>query len=219
MSKEQKKVAIIDFGMGNIFSVKLACEQVGLEAFLTQSKGEVFKADALILPGVGAFGDAMKVLKNLDLVDPIKESALSGKPFMGVCLGLQLLMTRSFEFGEHEGLNIIEGDVVPLSSQKEKVKIPQVGWNRISFVNPQVSQNPFFQDIPDGEYMYFVHSLHVVPKKRESVLTTTQYGENLFCSSLAYKNIFACQFHPERSGVKGLKIYENFAKFVSLKGF
>lgn len=187
-----KKVAIIDYGMGNLFSVARACAHVGLEAAVTSDPGDVKRALGVILPGVGAFGDAMASLRERGLVEPLREAALT-KPFLGICLGMQLLMTKSYEFGEHEGLNVIEGEVLRLQSRK----VPQVGWNLAGDV-----------------YYYFVHSFYVKPADPKVVLTTTRYGDTEFCSSLQKGFVTACQFHPERSGLKGLLVYQNFARRI-----
>ena len=188
------KAVIIDYGMGNLFSVKLACEKVGLEAVISNKPEDILVAAALILPGVGAFGDAMANLKKLGLIEPIKKCIDSGKPFLGVCLGMQLLMTESEEFGKHKGLDIIKGKVKKFPAGIDKV--PQVGWNQI---------------VPSGEYMYFVHSFYCVPEDKSIVLSQTNYAGLDYCSSLQKKNVFACQFHHEKSGKTGLTIYKNFA--------
>ena len=228
MHEPQKpKVAIVDYGMGNLFSVKLACESVGLYAVMTSSKQEVLSADAVILPGVGAYGDAMRTLRTLGLMTALQSFVSSGKPLMGICLGIQLLMTEGYEFGRHEGLGIIRGQVVPFDHPVEAsgkaLKVPQVGWNRIYGV--QGNSHPISTDkasdnswsnsllsgLTNGEYMYFVHSFYVKPEDSEAVLSISRYGHIEFCSSLRYGNIFACQFHPERSGPQGLRIYRNLA--------
>lgn len=218
----KKRVAIVDYRMGNIFSVQLACERVGLNAFLTNRSEEIFAADAVLLPGVGAFGDAMQTLRDFGLVETLKEVASSGKPFMGICLGMQLLMTTSCEFGKHAGLDILPGEVIRLK-EKEKgnglpLKVPQVGWNQIfPAEGKDFADADFYRGLNPGAYMYFVHSYYVRPESADCVLTETAYGPLRFCSSLRRGNLFACQFHPERSGPDGLKIYQNFAEFVSLK--
>lgn len=221
-------VAIVDYGLGNLFSIDRACTQAGLQTIITSSHKDIRKADAVILPGVGAFGDAMASLNNLDLASPLKDISASGKPFMGVCLGMQLLMSESSEFGHHEGLGLINGQVNFLGGVAETqgnaacpVKVPQVGWNRINQVNhPSESaygrnwESTLLGGLTDGEYMYFVHSYHVVPQDSSIVVSTTQYGDLNFCSSLMLNNIWACQFHPERSGLAGLNIYKNLAAAI-----
>ena len=231
------QVAIIDYGLGNLFSVQQACEHVGLRSAITSSKREVLAADAVILPGVGAFGDAMTTLEKLDLVSPLREVAASQKPMMGICLGMQLLMTESYEFGLHRGLGVIQGPVVRLDysdghssrpgiSDSTTLKVPQVGWNRIFRVTPDggdMDQNNPILDgwsgsalagLADGEYMYFVHSFYPKPEDSRLVLSLTRYGDVEFCSSLWYRNLFACQFHPERSGLQGLQVYRNLASLL-----
>lgn len=216
------RVAIVDYGMGNIFSVKRACEQVGLQGFLTSNSREIVSAEAVILPGVGAFGDAMVALKKKDLVFPIKEVVARKIPFMGICLGMQLLMTDSCEFGLHQGLDIVPGHTLRLGNGLQNghcVKVPQVGWNRLEAPSQTAMEKSLLKGLSDGEYMYFVHSYYVEPKEASLVLTTTRYGDSSFCSSLQFDNVFACQFHPERSGPKGLKIYSNFFCCINHKEF
>lgn len=221
MSEENPKIAIVDHNLGNLYSVKHACTHVGLEATITSSKSDILKADAVILPGVGAFGDAMATLRRLDLVSVLREIAASSKPLIGICLGIQLLMAESYEFGWHKGLGIVEGTVVPLDNPKEKermLKVPQIGWNRIC--KPAANGNSApdlwlgtpLDGTRDGEYMYFVHSYIVQPQDSSLVLSMSRYGHIEFCSSLRLGNVFACQFHPERSGVKGFEIYRNLAR-------
>jgi len=220
LNSHKPKVAIIDYDMGNLFSVKHACNYVGLEVVITNRKLDLANAQALILPGVGAFGDAMHNLRNLDLVDPIKNFIHSGKPFFGICLGMQLLMTESEEFGSHKGLNIIEGKVLkfPLFENSfGKEKVPQVGWNQIfksSHLKNNAWENSPLKGLSEEEYMYFVHSFQVIPARKEIILSQTLYTGLTYCSSLQIKNIFACQFHPERSGKKGLQIYKNLASII-----
>lgn len=208
-------VAIVDYGMGNLFSVQRACEQVGLPAVISAFADEVLRADAVILPGVGAFGDAMAELRRLDLVAALQEVAASGKPLMGICLGMQLFMTESHEFGRHRGLGLIEGEVVRFDAPRhgsQVLKVPQVGWNRIiKAVGPNSWEASPLEGLQDGEFMYFVHSFYARPVEPSVVLATSRYGHLEFCSSLRRGNLFACQFHPERSGPQGLRIYRNLA--------
>ena len=214
MSAERlARIAVVDYGLGNLFSVKHACEHEGMEAFVTSSKADILGADGVILPGVGAFGDAMTALQRLDLVGPLREVAAGTRPLVGICLGIQLLMDESFEFGCHEGLGIIPGSVVrldPLCEGDRELKVPQVGWNG---VHPTRSwEGTLLEGLGDGEPMYFVHSFVVQPRTQNVVLSTTRYGQQEFCSSLALGSVFACQFHPERSGRQGLKVYANLKK-------
>ena len=217
-------VAIVDYGMGNLFSVLRACQTIGLEADITNSDTSVLQASAVILPGVGAFGMAMDNLHKLRLVDVLKEAVAEGKPLLGICLGMQLLMTESREFGRHQGLGIIEGDVVKLpegTSGGCRLKIPQVGWNSIRPVpegqpgNEKSScwDGTVLQELADGEYLYFVHSYYCRPIDH-ALLSRTQYGALEFCSTVRQHNVHGCQFHPERSGMQGLQVYRNFASIV-----
>jgi glutamine amidotransferase len=177
-------------------------------------------SDAMILPGVGAFSDAMNNLRKLDLVSSINEFIATGKPFMGICLGMQLLMTESEEFGNNKGLDIIKGSVVRFpteNSGNKRNKIPQVGWNQIflpSFASENFWDNSPLQNIRNGEFMYFVHSYYPVPADTETVLSTTNYEGAQFCSSILWRNIFAVQYHPEKSASEGIRIYENWALMV-----
>lgn len=214
--KNPKKVVIIDYEMGNLFSVKLACEKVGLDAVISNKESEILKASALILPGVGAFGDAMENLKKLNLVRVIKEFIDSGRPFLGICLGMQLLMSKSEEFGAHEGLDIIKGKVIKFSKTKDRV--PQVGWNKI--LKPKNKEikwgSTLLKGISEESYMYFVHSFYCVPDSKEIFLSETNYAGLNYCSALQNNNIFACQFHPEKSGETGLMVYKNLADLIKI---
>lgn len=214
------QVAIIDYGMGNLFSVQRACQEVGLGPVITSDKKVILDSAAAILPGVGAFGDAMSNLKKLGLVTPIKKFIESGKPFMGICLGMQLLMSQSQEFGNFKGLDIIKGSVVKfpnIHSGNQKTKVPQVGWNRILLPAQKKEgywSNSLLKDIAAGTFMYFVHSYYAIPLASGVILSVTNYEDTEYCSSLSYENIFACQFHPEKSASTGLKIYNNFSSAV-----
>jgi imidazole glycerol-phosphate synthase subunit HisH len=222
MSKQALKVAIVDYGMGNLFSVKRACEYFGMNADITSSPKVIESAEAVILPGVGAFGDAMATLEKLNLVGLLQDLAASNKPLVGICLGIQLLMSESFEFGHYEGLGIFEGSVERFDHPREgakELKVPQVGWNHISkcIRNPQKdswAETPL-QGVNDGAFMYFVHSFIVQPKDPSIILSTSKYGHIEFCSSLGSGNIFACQFHPERSGSEGLLVYRNLISIIN----
>jgi glutamine amidotransferase len=221
---KQNSVAIIDYHLGNLFSVKHACEQVGMHAEITNNNDTILSSDIVIVPGVGAFEDAMNSLHALKLVDVIKRVAVSGKPLIGICLGMQLLMSESFEFGHHEGLDLINGSVVPFENPGEQygrsLKVPQVCWNQIYPSNitggKKNWEQTYLRGVNKGEFMYFVHSYYVKPKDPEAVLSTTRYGEIEFCSCFRQKNIFATQFHPERSGSQGLQIYKNIDIFCTL---
>lgn len=230
------QVAIVDYGFGNLFSVRQACETVGLAANITSSAKKLIDADAVILPGVGAFGDAMDSLNRLDLVSPLRDVAASRKPLIGICLGMQLLLTESFEFGHHQGLNLIRGQVLSLAERISEIrrsdgrpethlsiKIPHVGWNRIHKClanDTHLSQESIIVDswkgshlegIEDGSYMYFIHSYYVEPDQKGVTNSWSSCGELEFCSSVRLDNIQAYQFHPERSGLNGIQIYRNLA--------
>ena len=223
------QVAVVDYGMGNMFSVSQACERAGLQALITSSPKEIWDADAVILPGVGAFGDAMDTLTRLDLVSCLRDLAASPKPLVGICLGMQLMMTESHEFGRHRGLGIIEGEVLRLEvsyNGPRAFKVPQVGWNRIWSVGtghqgdgPQGMAAqwgaPQLEGLSNGEYMYFVHSFYANPANASLVVSPTRYGDIEFCSSLRSGSVFACQFHPERSGFAGLSIYQRLAELIT----
>jgi glutamine amidotransferase len=214
------QAAIIDFGMGNLFSVLRACEQVGMTAVISDQKEDVLKAQGVILPGVGAFGDAMAYLEKADLVGPIKDFIASGRPFLGVCLGMQLLMSESEEFGLHKGLDIIRGSVkrFPRSNgQGEPIKVPQVGWNQIWIpkgCGEKHWESTPLEGTPNGEYMHFVHSFCCHPEDPRVISSVTVYENYEYCSSLRWKNVFAAQFHPEKSAQRGVEMYKNWAHAV-----
>jgi len=217
-------VAIVDYGMGNLFSVLRACQTVGLAAEITNSTTAVRQASAIILPGVGAFGVAMDNLRDLGLIEVIRAAVEDGKPLLGICLGMQLLMAESWEFGHRQGLGIIQGDVVKLPEGMSggcRLKVPQVGWNGIHPVGGGqmierggASWNgTVLEGLIDGEYLYFVHSYYCRPED-SAVLALTEYGSLPFSSAVRRDNVQGCQFHPERSGPQGLQIYKNFASIV-----
>lgn len=215
MDDFKPRVAIVDYGLGNLFSVEQACAFVGLNSIITNSRKDILDAAAVILPGVGAYYDAMLTLRRLDLIHVLRDIVESSKPLVGICLGLQLLMTESYEFGCHKGLGIIEGPVARFNAPKEKeriLKVPQIGWNRIfQPANGLRWHGTLLDRIDEGEYMYFVHSYTVQPQDSNVILSTSRYGQIEFCSSIQHHNVFACQFHPERSGPNGLQIYHNLA--------
>ncbi len=222
MVDRKVSAAIVDYGLGNLYSVKHACEHVGMDAVVTSRSSDLFSADLVILPGVGAYGDAMDALRRLNLVDSLRDIVVSDHWLVGICLGMQLLMSESFEFGEHKGLDIIPGMVIPLEKLEKTdtvdgllrtLKVPQVGWNQIWRSGKSWTKSPL-NGLADGEYMYFVHSFYVKPVQDKLITSITRYGQIEFCSSLQYNKIFACQFHPERSGLHGLKIYKNIAGMV-----
>ncbi|MBN2735020.1 MAG: imidazole glycerol phosphate synthase subunit HisH [Methanomicrobiaceae archaeon] len=220
ISEPQKfSVAIVDMGMGNLFSIKQACSYVGLDGFLTSSQEEINNADAIILPGMGAFGDAMDTLESLSLVDVLKKSANSKKPILGICLGMQILMTYGTEFGHRAGLNLIEGHVERFQNPSDggiPLKVPQNGWNRIDKV-PGLSDSwkgTILENLPDGMFMYFNHSYYVTPKLSDGIIATTRYGNYKFCSAFQKGNLIGLQCHPERSGKAGITVYRNFIGII-----
>jgi glutamine amidotransferase len=193
--------------MGNLHSVQKACAKVGLKSKLVNRAEDIRRAKAVILPGVGAFGQAMQHLTSRRLVKCLKEAAASGKPFLGICLGMQLLFDYSEEFGRHEGLGLLPGKVVPFP---KKLKVPHMGWNQISLER----KSPFFRGVPDQAYMYFVHSFYCVPADPKVVLTTTEYGLS-FASAVGRDHLCGIQFHPEKSQNTGLTIYRNLARMLA----
>lgn len=215
---KRKKVAIIDYQLSNLFSVKNACEHVDLNAEITSDPKVVLNSDAVILPGVGSFGDAMKNLGKNGLITAIKKFVDSKRPFMGICLGMQLLFNESNEFGIHKGLCLVDGVVrkFPDRFDNNKLIIPQIGWNKI--YHPKNKKNPwvgtYLSDIKNGEFMYFVHSFYVSPKERKDVLATTEYDGFQYTSAILKNNIFAVQFHPEKSAKKGIYIYKRFSESI-----
>lgn len=221
MARDRVSVAIVDYGMGNLYSVRRACEEAGMDGRITSSGSDVVSADAVILPGVGAFPDAMTTLRRLDLVSVLHDVASSGKPLIGICLGMQLLMSESEEFGSSRGLDILQGTVewIPAAPDEQKtLKVPQVGWNTIHRLrragNSDLWWGTPLQGFDDDTFMYFVHSLVVRPEDSAVVLSTTRYGSLEFCSALRKDNIFACQFHPERSGEIGRRVYRNIRSLL-----
>lgn len=198
-------IAIIDYQMGNLRSVQKGFEKVGSQATITSDPEVLARADKVVLPGVGAFGDAMAELKRRELVEPIRQAVASGKPFLGICLGLQLLFDVGYEGGRFEGLGILPGEVVRFELPGE-FKVPHMGWNQLAIRRPA----PLLAGLNDGVHCYFVHSYYVVPKDRDVVATETLYSAP-FCSMVWRDNLFATQFHPEKSQRDGLRMLANFA--------
>lgn len=199
-------IAIIDYGMGNLKSVEKAFERVGVRAVITREKGIIDDSDGLVLPGVGAFGDAMANLADSGLDKVIIENVKAGKPLLGICLGMQLLMSNSEEGGLYRGLNLVEGSVVRF---RGNLKVPQVGWNQIKIQKP----HPLLEGIPDGSNFYFVHSYYVNPVEKEVEIALTDYGTT-FPSIIAKGNVYGIQFHPEKSSYPGLRILKNYGVMV-----
>lgn len=200
-------IAIVDYGVGNLFSLKSSFAALGVEAVVTSDIKTLEKADGIILPGVGAFGDAAKKLRDSGLFYPLKDLAKKGKPLMGICLGMQLLFEKGYEYGEHEGLGLIKGSVKPISDVIPKdLKIPHIGWNPLKFKG----KNPLFKNIKEGDCVYFVHSFYAADCE-ENVIATAEYGADL-TAAVADKNVMGCQFHPEKSGKVGLEILRAFSQ-------
>ncbi|MFA4982397.1 MAG: imidazole glycerol phosphate synthase subunit HisH [Candidatus Omnitrophota bacterium] len=205
-------IAVIDYGMGNLRSVQKALEIVGAKTKVTSRPADIKKCGKIVLPGVGAFGDAMKQLRRLGLVGPIKDAIAKGKPFLGLCLGLQLLFGTSSEAPGVRGLSILKGTVKKFKFRDDALKVPHMGWNEIRKNSRfEIRDSKLLDGIPDGSYMYFVHSYYVAPEDESIILTTTGYG-NEFVSGISKDNIFGLQFHPEKSQKTGLRILENFVK-------
>jgi glutamine amidotransferase len=209
-------IAVVDYGMGNLRSVSKALEKVGFPGVVTQDSSQIEKADGLVLPGVGAFKKAMENLEHLRLVDPIITFIQSGKPFLGICLGLQLLFSESEEFCLYKGLGVFKGKVIrfPFSlpgdpPAKDSLKVPHMGWNSVRIKR----KPPALEKIQEGTYFYFVHSYFPVPDDPGIIATTTDYGGE-FVSSVAKGNLFACQFHPEKSQSAGLQVLQNFGRLA-----
>ena len=206
-----KFVGIIDLGLSNLHNVKLACKKVGLESKFVVRKDDFKNCDKIILPGVGSFKVAMKRLKSLDLEKNLKIMIKDQIPLLGICLGMQLLFSSSTEQGKSKGLNVFKGKVLKFKFKKNKFNrfsVPHVGWNYIK--QSANRRNYILKGLKKYEYMYFVHSFYVNSEDKKIITSSTSYGDKLFCSSVNKGNIFACQFHPERSGEQGLKIYKNF---------
>lgn len=199
-------IAIIDYGVGNLFSLKSSLKAIGQEALVTRDKDKIRSAERVILPGVGAFGDAVEKLKELELLDFVKEQAAAGKPFLGICLGMQLLFDCSEEYGIHQGLGLVKGEVLPLAGRiPEKLDIPHMGWNALHFVK----ECPLFQGLNEGTYVYFVHSYAAFHCDAD-LAATAEYGIPV-TAAVQHENVFGTQFHPEKSGEAGLRILKNFA--------
>jgi glutamine amidotransferase len=205
-------IAIIDYDIGNLRSVQKALEHVGADARLITTPQELARADKVVLPGVAAFGDAIDELRSMDLVDPLRKALAEGMPFLGFCLGLQLLFETSSENGRHTGLGILPGKVVRFDFSSadlagHRLSVPHMGWNQLSIRRPCA----MLDGIDEGAFVYFAHSYHVVPADETIIATTTAYGME-FVSSVWKDNIFATQFHPEKSQTVGLRLLENFVR-------
>ncbi len=199
-------IAIVDYQMGNLRSVQKGFERVGHDAVITSDRDTLARAEKIVLPGVGAFADAIGELRRRELVDPLREMIAAGKPLLGICLGLQLLFDVSYEDGCHEGLGVIAGEVRRFELPPE-FKVPHMGWNQSQIL----CQTPILDSIGNGTHFYYVHSYHVVPKDRDVVAIEAEYHRP-FCAAIWRDNVFATQFHPEKSQADGLRILKNFAE-------
>lgn len=201
-------IAIVDYGVGNLFSLKSSLGMIGADALVTGDADEIRRADKIILPGVGAFEDAANKLRSTGLDKVVAEQAKSGKVMMGICLGMQLLFERSFEYGEHKGLGLIKGDVVDMRPViSAELKVPHIGWNALHMTKPE---HPLFRYIQNGDCVYFVHSFYAA-NCDDALLATAEYGKEL-TAAVASDNVIGCQFHPEKSGKVGLNILRAFCE-------
>ena len=199
--------AIIDYGVGNLFSLLSSFEKIGEKAIITSNPQDLINADRIVLPGVGAFCDAAQKLQGSGLVDTLKDEIKKGKPVLGICLGMQLLFDKSFEYGEYAGLGLIGGEVRPINEQVQDLKIPHMGWNALQFCAPK---HPLFKYINEGDFVYFVHSYYAT-NCNQSLIAYCDYGIQI-TAAVARKNIMGCQFHPEKSGDVGLSILKSFCE-------
>lgn len=201
-------IAIVDYGVGNLFSLVSSFKAIGVEAVVTGDEKEIRKADKIILPGVGAFGDAIDKLRKTNLDKVIIEEANNGKDLMGICLGMQLLFEKSYEYGVHEGLGLIRGNIKPIADViGDALKVPHIGWNSLKFTD---NKSKIFKYLNDGDFVYFVHSFYGTDCD-ESIIATTNYGADL-TAAVGKGNIYGCQFHPEKSGEVGLNILKAFCE-------
>ena len=212
MMYKDSKIVVIDYGMGNLGSVEKTLKKVGCDVLISDNSSVIEMARGLVLPGVGSFRDCMLNLEKHNLTGPIRKFISSGRPFLGICLGMQVLFSGSEEFGYTDGLDVLKGRVVPFPVDSG-LKIPHMGWNQIKIKK----RAPLLRDIPDGSYFYFVHSYYVIPEDEDIIATTTWYGVE-FTSSIWKDNIFACQFHPEKSQRLGLSILKLFGEVTKNAG-
>jgi len=196
---------IVDYKLNNLFSIKNALDFLGYEAFISSDPDLLKKTDFVVLPGIGSFPEGMKKLHKLNLVNPLKNFISSGKKFMGICLGFQMLFQESSEFVNTKGLGVIKGKVKKLNGNKKFLRIPHIGWNKIEIMNNYKREVSF-----QKKYFYFVHSFYAIPNNKNEIFSLTKYENIKFCSSIKKNNIFACQFHPEKSGIAGLKLIKSF---------
>ena len=200
-------IAVVDYGVGNLFSLVSSLKAVGADVVVSGDAKVIASADKIVLPGVGAFGDAVNKLKESKLFDVVKAQAEKGVPLLGICLGMQLLFEKSYEFGEFEGLGLIKGEICPIKPDiPSELKIPHIGWNSLKIIK----KDGIFKDVNDGDHVYFVHSFYG-KNCEQFISSTTEYGTTI-TASVSDKNVYGCQFHPEKSGTVGLKILKAFCE-------
>lgn len=207
----RKNIAIIDYGVGNLFSIKKALDKFGHNVFITEEADKIFSADAIVLPGVGSFQAGIEGLEIRNLIKPVKRFAASGRPMLGICLGAQLLLSEGHEFGVFRGLGVIQGEVIKFPTSK--ARIPHMGWNEI-YSPKKIWKGTILDSVKENSDVYFIHSYILKPNKKEDILSLAQYGDLEFCSAVKRGNIYGCQFHPEKSGEIGLKIIKNFINII-----
>lgn len=213
MANKNRTIAIIDYGVGNLYSIKKAISSFGINVFITEDADKIALADAVVLPGVGSFEAGMEGLKIRNLIGSVKKFSKTGKPMLGICLGAQLLLDRGYEFGSFDGLGIIPGKVVKFPKLKNG-RIPHIGWNEIFSLKNVSWKKTVLESVKSNSDVYFVHSYILQPNKKEDILALANYDGYEFCSAIKKGNIYGCQFHPEKSGKVGLKIIENFVNLI-----
>jgi imidazole glycerol-phosphate synthase subunit HisH len=204
------KVGILDYGLGNLLSLARAIEHIGAKPIMINNAEETLKVDSLILPGVGAFPDGMSMVNDKNFKEVIQEHVKKGKAFLGICLGMQMLLSKGHEHRITDGLDLIEGEVLPLPNEMHNFKIPNINWHEIESAGINQWNSTIFKNTPEGSHFYFVHSFYAKPSKAENILSTTKFGTLTFASAIVKDNIYGTQFHPEKSGNEGLRILESF---------